>query len=383
MTDLLFLVPLFAIGLISSYTDLYRKKIPNSLIACGLIYAFVLYSSLFLYSYFFIGDLSNARYLANGLVNGLIAILVGYFIWERRLWSAGDAKLFAVYAFLLPLKFYSFHYVSFFPSINLLINLFIPLIILLSLTAITIFLKDIFAWFIAKEKNFPKIFSREKTIQFSGQMYYSFAILFLIFMILRTLIPLISGSVLSALFTNPFLLFLFMITLSGKLMAFINRGKWLKFFVLVFFPAHVGYSVCSGNLSLLLPSIRMVFWIWMFFNLVKRALDFYIQNREIVVVSLETIKAGDIFCEQDGQMIKEKLSASGRGGEFGEITAEGLTKEQVVILKEVLSREEPRQIKIYKTFPFAPYLLLSALLCILTKNSLMAVIDSVLKGNML
>ena len=117
--NFLFLVPLAVIGLICAYTDIKYGKIFNKWIVFGLIYVFFLYVFLFSYK-------TSIDYIFELILNGAIAFLVGYLLWHFKLWSAGDAKLFAVYAFLIPLHFYSKSYTPYFPSFNLLVNVFIP-----------------------------------------------------------------------------------------------------------------------------------------------------------------------------------------------------------------------------------------------------------------
>ncbi len=66
------------------------------------------------------------------------------------------------------------------------------------------------------------------------------------------------------------------------------------------------------------------------------------------------------------EKIKEKV---------GKIDAGGLNKEQVKIIKNYFKNKEDLEIKIYRTFPFAPFLFLSAIISITTRSSFLLLID--------
>jgi hypothetical protein len=60
------------------------------------------------------------------MLNVIFSLLAGMMIWFAGLWSAGGAKLFLGYSFIIPLSIYSWGYVTGFPSLTLLINTFVP-----------------------------------------------------------------------------------------------------------------------------------------------------------------------------------------------------------------------------------------------------------------
>ena len=71
-----------------------------------------------------------AYWLAVG-INGVLAFTLGVTLWLLGLWAAGDAKMFALLAFTLPLSTYSDNYLSYFPSFALFFNTFIAMFIIL------------------------------------------------------------------------------------------------------------------------------------------------------------------------------------------------------------------------------------------------------------
>ncbi len=325
----LFLVPLAIIGIICSYTDIKYKKIFNKWIVWSFIYIIFLYCFLFLF-------LKDNIYIFSLILNGLIAFSIGYILWYFRLWSAGDAKLFTVYSFLIPLFFYSENFIPYFPSFNLLINLFIPVLVVLIISALFFFLKEIFGF---REKirkikypGFGKIFI------FFKQFFHYFLNYVFIFIILNSIIfPLTRSFKFSDVLDNPFFIFALLILTIGSFTKKRQENKKLN---------------------------------WVLYGII---LNFYVEKKEIEKIKAKDIKKGMIPAERE-----EILFLTKNNDDFGKISAEGLSENQVKIIKNFLKNNESSEITIYKTFPFAPFLFLSAIISILTQSSFLPIIDSLI-----
>jgi Flp pilus assembly protein protease CpaA len=124
----LFLPMIFLIGLITSYQDFRYGKIKNKWIILGLAWGLGIYLFFLIWG-LAIEPIISFSYIFNVFVNGFIALIVGYLLWYFNFWSAGDAKLFALFAFLLPLEYYWRTVLPYFPSFVLLINIFIPVLV--------------------------------------------------------------------------------------------------------------------------------------------------------------------------------------------------------------------------------------------------------------
>jgi len=98
--DILFLVPLFLIGGICSYTDFKYGKIYNKWIIIGFFWGVSLYFILFFYNLFYLQQKANFNYFWEVDINTLISFVIGYLFWQLKLWSAGDAKLLFFFLFL-------------------------------------------------------------------------------------------------------------------------------------------------------------------------------------------------------------------------------------------------------------------------------------------
>ncbi|MFH0861301.1 MAG: prepilin peptidase [Candidatus Altiarchaeota archaeon] len=109
------LIVISVIGVITSISDIRHGKIRNKHLAPMLLVGLLL-------NYILSID-SHAFFVYS--INVIMSSLVGFSLWELRLWSAGDGKLFIVYSALLPLASYKVGFVSLFPSFTLLFNTFL------------------------------------------------------------------------------------------------------------------------------------------------------------------------------------------------------------------------------------------------------------------
>lgn len=135
LIDILFLPIIIFICIITSLEDLKEGKIKNKWIKLGFFWGIFIY-----FFFFFLSTLNivfssffpqkvyflSYSYLFKVLINSSFALILSFLLWYFRLWSAGDAKLFFVISFLLPLKYYWKSYLPWFPSFALLINIFFP-----------------------------------------------------------------------------------------------------------------------------------------------------------------------------------------------------------------------------------------------------------------
>jgi len=97
---MLFVSVILLIGALTTFTDLKSKKISNLHLAAGAILglAVTAYAAVF----------GHEPFLFH-LINGLVAFLAGFLLYRFELWRGGDAKLFTLYAFLMPAAGYAAH----------------------------------------------------------------------------------------------------------------------------------------------------------------------------------------------------------------------------------------------------------------------------------
>lgn len=121
------LLPLFVflgiLGWATSLEDIRTRKIRNGWIVTAVVFTFWFYFLTFMIFRDRYDDLAT-QITRDVLVNGAIALGVGFAFWKMGLWPPGDGKLFFAYALLVPLGYYSHGYLPYFPSLALLINAF-------------------------------------------------------------------------------------------------------------------------------------------------------------------------------------------------------------------------------------------------------------------
>jgi Flp pilus assembly protein protease CpaA len=122
--DPIFIVTLI-FGIYTSYTDIKYGKIKNISIIFLLILG--LFINIFLTKTLSIVELNIKSDFIQSIINFIVTLAFGFFLWSAGLWSQGDAKLFLGYSLLLPVFTYKHGYIYFFPSLVILINTFIPI----------------------------------------------------------------------------------------------------------------------------------------------------------------------------------------------------------------------------------------------------------------
>ena len=139
---MIFLSIILIIGVITTSTDLVKKKIYNQHLAIGaaLCLIAIVYTAIF-----------KHEHVLFHIANGLVAFLIGFFLHRVTLWRGGDAKLFTLYAFLMPTPVFN-HLL--FPSV---VSLFSCSFIAGTAILIPFFIKDIIInrQMIARELSLP------------------------------------------------------------------------------------------------------------------------------------------------------------------------------------------------------------------------------------
>lgn len=379
LIDFLSLVPLFLIGSICAYTDFRHGKIKNQWIGIGLAWGSLLYICLGFYTIFYLHQWKNIYYLIEVVLNALIALGTGYFFWHFNLWAAGDAKLFTLYAFLIPLKFYSKAYFPYFPSLGLLINLFIPLFLFLIIKALISGLKE--SYEVIKSFRNQKSFWIEKLKKDLqprklGPKIWRTTRLFLGYISLFVILQTIIGKTIQFLDKFVFpqaLIYLVFFLVFLYFFKFITKNKLIVFINSLIGLIIITYLLINNQTSLLLNILKTAFIFMVVIGFLGKLLNFYVENKEIKKIKIKNLKQGMILSQEVLNKIKRKYS-----NKDNSVFSGVLREEQIISIKKLLKKDLEEEIKIYKTFPFSPLLFLVALATVFTKNSLSALILKVL-----
>lgn len=354
--QILFLAPLITIGVICAYTDIKYNKILNQWILLGLLIAFFLYLYLWIYK-------DAGQYVVGLIINGVIAFIIGYLLWYFKLWSAGDAKLFTVFALLMPFDFYSKSFIYFFPSFNLMINLFMPLLMVLVILAIISTIKEIF---FARKKiiNLLKIPNLKQFIKLTYAIFQMFLSYLFAIVLLRIIIFIFDNLFQADILLNPFFIFA---VLFLSINIFMQQRKKNKFLNLITYGVIVIYFFNLAHLGLYhqINDVFITAFIFMvLIGFTRLILNYYVENKQTLLIPSENIKEGMVPV---GEKFRAFLKNINEDEDFGACDAGGFNKKQVAKIKLLPQGCPP--IKIYKTFPFAPFMLFAAFISIWTQSS--------------
>ena len=151
-SNIIFFAPVLLIGAVTMYEDFKFSKIRNRWVKAGLVYTLSVYlSAIFLYTLCIHkgispniseGIFSLIASFDKWLINLMMSTLVAFMLWRFNMWGAGDAKLFIVYAALIPLgRYHRVYFNYYFASLSLLLNIFLPATVFLFLEKSIHFIK--------------------------------------------------------------------------------------------------------------------------------------------------------------------------------------------------------------------------------------------------
>lgn len=318
--DALSILLVVVFGLITSFEDIKFNKIRNKWVLLAIISGFFLLA-LRVIVILLKGSLINPKYFTEFFLNFFITFIIGILMWEMKLWSPADAKLFLGYAALIPMSIYRFGYIDHFPSFIIVINAFTPLFFFY------------FFRILAKTSYKEKVKAAKQTLELK-----SFVELLLFIFGFSWVIHLVLGFFKISGYPFTTLIILFFV------MLFFDHLKWDKL-----------------RISLLFSVLRLVFD---YNNLLK--LGFYkgllflvftlLLINFILKLALNVItKSISISKLKPGMMIV--------GYEKMELTKKDIAK---------IKKSRKKSVKVLETLPFAPILFLGALLTILCQGNLFA-----------
>jgi len=135
------------IGILVAIDDYKEGKIKNKRILLGIYLGLIYYALMVAITIFGVYKIDkllpflnkyelsylyfSKDYYLSVILNTLVAFIFGFVLWHFKLWAGGDAKLFTLYVFLLPLNFYSNWYFKYWPALALLINICLPIFVYL------------------------------------------------------------------------------------------------------------------------------------------------------------------------------------------------------------------------------------------------------------
>jgi hypothetical protein len=389
LSDYIFLIPIFIIGLITSFEDYKYGKIKNKWIKIGLLWGVIALGLTILWNFFSVSSVINFSYLSQILINTIIAFIIGSIMWYWAIWSAGDAKLFTLFSFLLPLKFYSNTYLFYFPSFALLLNIFI-----VALTIFLIMLIWNFVFYVFKRDK--KILTKEeKDIKRKKMKTTIFSFikevlnLLVVFFVMINLIGIIFRSSLKEELTYFFntilglenwVLFIAVLGFFIFLIRFLKKLKKLFYAIAIFLLIWLFYAWFKFGQSPLLTIKPMLGTTAMlvFGGLIfRKTFDWHVNKKEIQEIDIKNIKTGTRLTEESLRMLENKSKTKKFFKQsIGKVHSDGLLEEQVLFLKKFAESKKIEKLKIYKLSPFAIWIFIGLIVTIILKGSILQLILS-------
>ncbi len=366
----LFIVPLLLIGVVTSISDIKYGKIRNSHLRIGYIYTILLYLFLAIYSLFAIDQHSNLKYLLELIINSSIAFIVGYLLWYFNLWAAGDAKLFPLYALLIPMEYYYKNHIPNFPSLTILTDTFIIICLALILKIFLIVIKSCIEYIKKPHslKSFIPIISvktLKKPLIISLKSFIFSASILILIQFIMVSFPVIQkitliGIPIAYLFFFPIQMFL-----SNKLL------KYKLSIIMVSFSGILCsiYMLISGQTSTLVMALKMSVIFLLILGIVMKLINKYIDQKEIRIVKIKDLKVGCFLAPQSLELITSKIRERVQTGDLYLSCSDGLSKSQIKIIQRLFKKDTIQELYICHTFPFAPFMFISFLFLIICKES--------------
>lgn len=366
----LFIIPLILIGIITSISDIKSGKIKNSHLRFGYIYTLLLFIFLTIYSLVFVEQHTNLKYLFELVVNGTIAFVIGYLLWYFNLWAAGDAKLFPLYALLIPMEYYFKNHVPNFPSLTILTDTFIIISLALLLKIFLIIFKSSIKY-LKKPYSLLSLIPKPilKTIKkpfvaFSKNFIFSANLLILI-QFLMINFPSIQNA---TIFKIPIAYLLFF-----PVQMYLSR-KLLKYKLSIIFVSLFGLfcsvvMITTGHISTLIMALKMSVMFLLILGIVMQLINKYIDQKEIRIVKINDLKAGCFLAPQSLDLITAKIRQRVVTGDLYLSCSDGLSKSQIKTIQRLFKNDTIQELYICHTFPFAPFMFLSFIFLIIFKES--------------
>ena len=313
------------------------------------------------------------------LVNGLAALITGYALWQIGIWAAGDAKFFILLAFFMPPTIVQFVEFQYFYSFSFLVNIFFIAALIIIMRSVPLWLAKLIFYI-----KFPGKL-RELIIEMwnvKRQSLSRFVIQFL-FSILTVSFIKEYAQAGAFFFTNQinidkstslfFGIFVWMIfsrifaKLSEKQMVVISAIGGILFYVWsAYYKIEFNVIILSGFKIMTISA-----GILKLFNYLA---NFYIKERDQKKISVENLADGMILSDEEFDMMKKEGFLSKLGMRY----PEGLTREQVLLIKEWGKEKKKNIFIIYRSVSFALWIFIGFIITVLFGQSIITIIKRLL-----
>lgn len=361
MINALFLTIVLFLGLITTYEDVKFGLVRNKWLLLGLGFGAGFYLVLFIQHQF---PGSGRMFFINVFISFCICLL----LWKLNYWPAGDAKLFFVFSFLIPEKYYHSGAIKYFPSYVLLINIFVPMFVVIMLRAVYGVMESGFhpyGWIsavITRLRNNVLPHWKKHLSIFSGFM--------LMFMTLQLSVKPLEKYIANAGLINLLKMILYFVFFAAyqPVISFLSAKdaavKMIKTFAVFTFVYMSYVLVTMQNANAFFSEMYKVTGQSLMYMIavamVYKIIFLYSEKMDVVKIKVSDIKAGDILTEKSLETLKEKI-------DHIIFYSDGISADDREMIRTVMSDES--QIEIYKTIPFAPIIFAGVIITLLIRTS--------------
>jgi Flp pilus assembly protein protease CpaA len=277
----LFLPAILVVGVFSSFSDWRTSRISNACVLFGILYGVLVYLCGWGMMGKAGGDLEKVAsslflHFDRFIINWIISCVVAYTLWHRDVWGAGDAKLFIVYALLLPLgAYHRVYFDQYFVSFWLLVLIFVPATFYLFFRATFYFLSEMIR---GRSGTFRGLEGLGITIKSARALSVVLLGFFLVYLLCRALSGAL-GEIRQFGGFGPIVLFMVLIFLFRRLPQYFKKGYWIVVPAIAFFVwfDYFRQGAWSGVVDLLRDFIRTMALL-VVMAVVRRATDLHIDR---------------------------------------------------------------------------------------------------------
>lgn len=353
----------------TGYSGAMHGRIPNRLLlfwlafgvaAVGLSWAYTAGGGRFLGAEW-VEATEGISYWLAVLINSLLSFVLGVTLWLLGLWAAGDAKMFALLAFTLPLSSYSDNYLSYFPSFALFFNTFIAMFIILLvefIVQVTLVAGRSKGRIVPEKMGALWAAAKEKKL-----LVLKLVIFFLaLFTVVRIMRHFVREGLDQFMEMNKTIIYCILFLMFRPLMRLAQKPWAFTVAILII----VGYGVYAfffdptGEAKWEFINIG---WLAASIIIFRFMYDAYLKATDELEIPLEELRRGMIlgdstlasFVERK-QFFKERVGA---------LAPDGLSELQVAAIREWYGENNPDGlVSVARTIPFAPALFVGALLTV-------------------
>jgi preflagellin peptidase FlaK len=367
-------VPIVAVlAIIAAFTDFFSGKIPHRLIKWGLISAGIFNIFLIVWvlaggksdSISLVGKDSIQLYYFYAAVNFALAFLLGFILWWFGMWSAGDAKLFAVLALILPLSFYRDTYLNIFPSFALFFNVFLATFIILSVEFLYKSLGTVIK-VIKQHEVRLKLFQISKHARKNVLNILTLFVAFFFFFMAMHICRDLMRSVIETFekFNKP-LMYMILFFLFAPIRKLLRYRFFLYTFVF-FTLGYMYYALFMDKTGEALNEFYNISGLVVLLILFRSLYDYYTSRSDYAVIPVREIRPRQ---QLSANSLQDLISIEALQEPLKDYSGSLLEEEHACAIREYFEKhDQDKTVEVMRTIPFAPNILLGLILTIIMKG---------------